>query len=93
MRYTKIAHFAEFSALGFCLAWRSGMLERKYRYAFAWGVAAAAIDETIQLFVPLRGPAIKDVGIDTAGVVLGVAIITLIQMIKNKKGKYLEETL
>jgi len=71
----KIAHFAEFSALGFCLAWRSGMLGRKYRNAFAWGVAAAAIDETIQLFVPGRGPAVTDVLLDSTGVLTGMLLL------------------
>lgn len=93
----KLAHFTEFTFLGLCLSWLIRMVRSKSAehivYPLLGGFTAACIDETIQLFVPLRGPAIKDVGIDTAGVVLGVAIITLIQMIKNKKGKYLEETL
>lgn len=93
----KLAHFTEFTCLGLCLSWLVRMLRTKtaehIAYPLLGGFAAACIDETIQLFIPLRGPAIKDVGIDTAGVLLGVALITLIQTVKNKKSKYLEETL
>lgn len=71
----KIAHFAEFAALGFCLAWRSGMLHQKYRWAFLSGAAAAAVDETIQLFVPGRGPAVKDVLLDSSGVLTGMLLL------------------
>ena len=56
------------------------------------GIAAAGIDETIQRFVPLRGPSIKEVGIDTLGIVTGIVIISLIYIIKNKNLKTLEET-
>lgn len=92
----KLAHFTEFTCLGLCLSWLIRMLCKKTAaqigYPLLFGFAAACIDETIQIFIPLRGPAIKDVGIDTAGIVLGVVFITLIQFVKNKKSKYLEET-
>lgn len=71
----KIAHFVEFAALGFCLAWRSGMLHQKYRRAFLSGAAAAAVDETIQLFVPGRGPAVMDVLLDSSGVLTGMLLL------------------
>ena len=91
----KLAHFTEFACLGLCLSWLFRMFRPKtyehLLFPLLCGIAAAAIDETIQIFVPLRGPAIKDVGIDTAGVVLGIVIITLIQLLKNKKTKKLEE--
>ena len=85
----KLAHFTEFTCLGMCLSWLFGMLQRKkvgqLLLPLCAGTAAACIDETIQMFVPLRGPAIKDVGIDTAGVVLGIVIITLFQTFKKQK--------
>lgn len=91
----KLAHFTEFTCLGICLRWLFGMLQSKRTQQLVLpllcGVCAAAIDETIQCFVPLRGPSIKDVGIDSLGVVLGIVIISLIQISKNKKSKYLEE--
>lgn len=92
----KLAHLTEFACLGMLLRWLAGMLRQKkweqLLYPLAGGMLAAGIDETIQCFVPNRGPAIKDVGIDTLGVLLGIVIISLIQSFKNKKSKYLEET-
>ena len=55
----KFAHFVEFGALGLLLGWLFGMLGKKRLPAFALGVAAACIDETIQIFVPGRGPGIR----------------------------------
>ena len=93
----KLAHFTEFAFLGMCLSWLFRMLQSKtyahILFPLLAGIAVAAIDETIQMFVPLRGPAVKDVGIDTAGVILGIVIITLTQLIKKaKSNKHLEET-
>lgn len=91
----KLAHFTEFTCLGMCLSWLTRMIRQKsfehLLFPLTAGFSAACIDETIQIFVPLRGPAIKDVGIDTAGVVLGIVIITLIQIRKQKELQYLEE--
>lgn len=70
----KLAHFAEFAALGFCLAWRSGMKKSRPQWAFLSGAAAAAIDETIQRFVPDRGPSILDVLLDSSGVLTGMLL-------------------
>ena len=73
----KIAHFTEFTALGLWLAWLHGMLQKGKLQAFLWGVLAAAVDETIQRFVPDRGPSIKDVCIDSAGVLTGIILLWL----------------
>ncbi len=73
----KIAHFSEFAFLGMCLTWRCGMLKKKEITAFAWGFGAACVDETIQVFVPDRGPGLKDVAIDTCGVAAGMAMLLL----------------
>jgi len=89
----KAAHFSEFAALGFSFTWFYGMLSKKRLWSLALplvsGSAAAAIDETIQLFSPDRGPSIKDVGIDTCGVIAGIAVLTLlhwmVRRIKNHK--------
>ena len=87
----KLAHFTEFACLGLLLCWLTGMLRAKKwpLWSLVCGASAAAIDETIQRFVPDRGPAIKDVGIDTLGVCLGIVIIYIIR--KQKQSKYLEE--
>ena len=91
----KLAHFTEFTCLGMCLTWLFGMLRekayQKHLFPLFAGFSVAYLDETIQMFVPLRGPAIKDVGIDTAGVILGIVIITLIHKHKSKKLNLMEE--
>lgn len=92
----KLAHFTEFTCLGLCLSWLFGMLRTKkpeqLLFPLLGGFLTACIDETIQIFVPARGPSVKDVGIDTTGVLLGIVIITLTQLIKHKKTKLLEDT-
>ena len=71
----KIAHFTEFAALGMCLTWRMGMLQKHPGHGLILGVVAACVDETIQRFVPDRGPSILDVGIDTCGVAVGMTLL------------------
>ena len=73
----KFAHFTEFTALGMCLAWLHGMLQKGKLRPFLWGVLAASLDETIQRFVPDRGPSVKDVCIDSAGVLSGIILLWL----------------
>ena len=89
----KLAHFSEFCTLGMVLSWLFAMLREK-KWAFVipslvCGCLAACVDETIQRFVPDRGPSIKDVGIDSAGVILGICLLslgyTIHQKRKNKK--------
>ena len=87
----KAAHFSEFAALGFSFSWLYGMLSKKRLWSMVLplvsGAAAAAIDETIQLFSPDRGPSIKDVGIDTAGVITGIAVLTLLHCLYKRMKK------
>ena len=71
----KIAHFTEFAALGIWLAWLHGMLQKGKLQPFLWGVLAAAADETIQRFVPDRGPSFRDVCIDASGVLTGMILL------------------
>ena len=73
----KIAHFTEFSALGALLCWLFGMLDKGKIPAFACGAGAACIDETIQMFVPERGPGILDVLLDCSGVLTGMLLLHL----------------
>ena len=84
----KAAHFTEFTALGMCLAWLYGMLQKGKVFPFLWGVLAAAVDETIQCFVPDRGPSIRDVCIDSAGVLTGMILLwTGYHFLKRKSAK------
>lgn len=73
----KLAHFTEFTALGATLGWRFGMLKKGKLRPFGWGVLAASIDETIQRFVPDRGPSVWDVALDSCGVLTGILLLYL----------------
>ena len=73
----KMAHFTEFTALGMSLCWLFGMLGKGKLLPFFFGWLAACVDETIQVFVPGRGPSVRDVCIDSCGVLLGVILLTL----------------
>lgn len=73
----KAAHFTEFTALGMCLGWLARMLGKKKALPLLWGIAAACMDETIQRFVPGRYSSIRDVAIDSAGVLTGMILLCL----------------
>ena len=87
----KAAHFSEFAALGFGFTWLYGMLCKRrlpsMGLALLCGFSAAAIDETIQIFSPNRGPGLKDVGIDTLGVLTGILFLTVVNLIFLKMRK------
>ncbi len=88
----KAAHFTEFTALGMGFAWLFGMLSQRRVFALTLpllcGSCAAAIDETIQIFSPDRGPSIKDVMLDTSGVITGIVlVIILYTLIARFKGR------
>ena len=73
----KIAHFTEFMTLGLTLGWGLGMLQKKSFWGIPLGCFAAVIDETIQIFIPGRGPRLADVLLDTAGAAAGIFLLTL----------------
>jgi len=60
------------------LGWRKSIL------AFVICVLYAASDEIHQLFVPGRGPQVKDVFIDSSGALLGIAIFMVVNNILNR---------
>ena len=90
----KIAHFTEFTCLGMSLFWLLSMLRKKFHIPFLCGFLVACTDEIIQCFIPDRGPAVKDVLIDTAGVAVGIGRLLAVTAIKTKikNNQYLEET-
>ena len=61
------------------------MQKKRKIWALAYGFGAACVDETIQCFVPDRGPGIKDVMIDTAGVAVGITLLLLGYTIYKKQ--------
>lgn len=81
----KIAHVLEFTSLGALWCWYLLMGRRRPMLAYLPGVCTACVDETIQCFVPGRGPRVTDVVIDLGGFSLGIGTILLIQYFKSKK--------
>lgn len=79
----KLAHFTEFASLGMILTWIMLLLDKTPPLALAGGFAAACIDETIQMFVPDRGPAFTDVLIDSSGVLTGLILFLLIRYCRH----------
>ena len=71
----KLAHFTEFACLGGLLTWLLSMYRKPMALALLFGFLVASMDETIQYFVPNRGPSVIDVLIDTTGVLLGIALL------------------
>lgn len=76
----KAAHFSEYALLALALVnFLRRALERRrpsFMALIAWIVATlyACTDEFHQMFVASRGPAVKDVCIDSAGALVGVLI-------------------
>ena len=88
----KMAHFTEFACLGALLAWLFGMLRKPFVFAIFCGFAVACMDETIQRFVPDRGPSFRDVLVDTSGALIGIGLLLLGYTICKRKAKqYLED--
>lgn len=88
----KLAHFTEFACLGALFTWLFGILRKPLLIALPCGFFVACMDETIQRFVPDRGPAFRDVLIDTAGVLAGIGLLLLGYTIRKRQEKqYLED--
>lgn len=94
----KMAHFTEFACLGALLTWCFGMTGEKKGHLFCmpllFGLLAACVDETIQVYTPDRGPSLIDVWIDTAGTAAGIIFLLIGHnfICKYKKPNILEET-
>ncbi len=75
----KLAHFMEFMSLGMLLGCLYGMLREKLMeivtLSLACGFIVACLDETIQIFSPGRNSSFVDVGIDTCGAAVGIALL------------------
>lgn len=56
-----------------------------YGISLVAGVAYAMTDELHQYFVPGRSCELRDVMIDSIGVLIGVSLMYIIKMIKNNK--------
>ncbi len=91
----KMAHMAEFGVLG--MLWAAALLPKTgKRFKEMCGccvlcLGAAAVDETIQLFVPGRSGELLDVSIDLAGSILGIGVVAILLHMFSGKKKRKEE--
>lgn len=80
----KGAHFTIYAALGFMLAYALVVSEMKLRWAWVIGTVYAMTDELHQMFVPGRGPMLRDVFLDSLGVLFGIGcFMVLLWFIKK----------
>ena len=84
----KVAHVTEFAVLGALVSLSAGelLIDRKKQFSTALiiSVLYAATDELHQLFVPGRSGEIRDILIDIGGVLIGVLIIAVIVILREK---------
>ena len=91
----KMAHFSIFFLLGIWLCWLMGMLQERKVFLQALILAAcvAAIDESIQRFIPARHGCFSDMLLDSCGAMVGISCLllghTLLQKRKSKKERSL----
>ena len=81
----KMAHFTEFACLGVILGWIMDRKNRPWWIAMGLGTLAGCVDETIQLFVPERGPAVTDALIDASGVLFGIFLLHTVLRLRKRK--------
>jgi VanZ family protein len=76
----KLAHFTEYMILGLVMTALFVRPNGRSRFWLTEGLclAAALIDEGIQMFSEGRGPGLRDVALDFSGATVGVVILTLI---------------
>ena len=87
----KLAHFSEYALLGFSLMLHIAQIEKKITVRFPWlwswcvGTLYAASDEFHQGFVAGRGPSVRDVMIDSSGVIAGTLLLLWIIRRRTRK--------
>lgn len=81
----KLAHFAEFTLLGFllmlCLRVYTARFVRHVSWPMLGGMTTALCDETLQYLSAGRSPEVKDIWIDTAGVLAGLFAALLLLLV------------
>ena len=88
----KVAHFTEFACLGAFLSRFLFLLRKPRLLALAGAFLVACCDETIQRFVPDRGPSFRDVLIDTSGAAVGMILLLVgYAYVKSHKKQATEE--
>lgn len=80
----KVAHFTLYTIGGFLILnflYNKDKLKKSILLTIFVGILYATLDEIHQLFVPGRGASIKDVLIDSSGVIFGICMYILIRKI------------
>ena len=87
----KIAHFSEYTALGFFLG---GLFTAQGQKGYhritvpmGCGLFTACVDETIQIFAEARGSSLIDVWIDFSGVCFGLLVHEVLHRVRVKHSK------
>lgn len=84
----KLAHFTEYFILGLltflALVPYTISFKQKLIVIFGYGFIFASLDETIQLFVEGRAGSVRDVLIDSAGVLFSIMITTGLFTLRKK---------
>ena len=87
----KLAHFSEYALLGLSLMLHIRQIQKKTLVRLPWlwswviGTLYAATDEFHQGFVAGRGPSVRDVMIDSSGVIAGTLLLLWIVLCRTKK--------
>ena len=91
----KLAHFSIYCLVGFSVMgfWCTFDIRNKYKllWSILIGVAYAVSDEFHQSFIPGRGPSIRDVCIDSAGVLTGIFIMIFLILLFEAFRNWIEE--
>ena len=80
----KAAHFTEYAVLG-TLLFGAADTRRGLWFPPCFGLLAALLDETLQLFAAGRSGQVSDVWLDLAGFLAGWILIALISLIRKKR--------
>ena len=85
----KAAHFTEFALLGVFLRLLLNALKTRWQFAISWtaGTLYAVTDEWHQMLLGTRTAMWQDVGIDSAGVLFGVLVVTVILVLRARSAK------
>ena len=86
-----LAHFCEFAALGFLMCNFIFALKDKLKPLFSilFSFIYAVSDEIHQYFIPERACQLSDLAVDSAGIILGTIVFSVIYLIirKFERGK------
>ena len=78
----KLAHFSIYTVVGICImgfiSTYKMILLKKFIISLGVGILYAISDEIHQSFVPGRGASIRDVCIDTSGVIMGIIMVLVV---------------